>query len=92
MQHAGIEEGEVLMIGEWWLLWMVLTFTLLVTSLVYGWWLQKWGPPYPSYIQKRRAAGTSNLPTFNALSWGWVGDFVWILVLFGLFWAGLRFW
>ena len=80
------------MIGEWWLLWMVFTFVLLVPSLVYGWWFQKWGPPLPSYIQRRRAAATSDPPRYDYLSWGWVGDFVWVVALIGLLWAGVVIW
>jgi hypothetical protein len=92
MHRHGPQEGEVVMIGEWWLLWMVITFALLVPSLVYGWGYRKWGPPYPRYIQRRRAAAMSGPAMSDYQSWGWVGDFVWIVTLIALFWAGAVIW
>ena len=76
----------------WWLFWTVLMFIFLVPSVGYGWGYRGWGPPYPTYIQRRRglqaAAATSGPATFNHHSWGWRGDLVWVVLLIGLVWAG----
>jgi hypothetical protein len=37
------------------LLWIVGTFLFVVPTLGYGWGYRGWGPPYPRYIQRRRA-------------------------------------
>ncbi len=73
-----------------WLAWMTFMFLLLVLPLGYGWSYRGWGPPYPTYIQKRRAqrAAAGAGPTdFNHHSWKWRGDFVWMVLLIGIFWA-----
>lgn len=86
------EKARSLVIGEWWLLWMVLMFGLLVPLLAYGWGYRNWGPPYPTYVQNRRAAAKSSRTTFDYRAWGWIGDFLWIVLLLGLFWAGVVVW
>ena len=79
-----------------WLIWMLFMFLLLVPSVGYGWGYRGWGPPYPRYIQRRRGAhapGTGGSATFNHQSWGWGGDFVWMVLLVGVIWAGAAlFW
>jgi hypothetical protein len=81
-----------MLIGSWWLLWLVFMFVLFLTPIGYGWGYRGWGPPYPRYIQRRRAqnAATSGGPTtFNHHAWGWRGDVVWTLLLIGVLWACL---
>jgi hypothetical protein len=83
------------MMGSWWLLWMVFMLVFLVPSLGYGWGYRRWGPPYPRYIQRRRgqqAAAMGGSTTFNHQSWGLGGDFVWVVMLIGVFWACTAFW
>jgi hypothetical protein len=80
------------MIGEWWLLWMSVMFVLLVPSVIYGWGFRRWGPPLPRYFQRRRAADMSGPTGFDHRSWGWAGDFVWVVALIGVFWAGAVIW
>ena len=82
------------MMGSWWWLWMVFMFVFLVPPLGYGWGFRGWGPPYPRYVQRRRVqqgafAGGSG---FDHQSWGWGGDFVWIVLSVGLFWAVAAAW
>ena len=54
-----------------------------------------WGPPYPSYFQRQRdlqasSAGASG--AFNHYSWGWGGDFVWLILFVGIFWVATAMW
>jgi hypothetical protein len=75
---------------------MAFMFLLLVPPLGYGWGYRGWGPPYPRYVQRRRgqqAAATGGPANFNHHSWGWTGDFVWMVFFIGLFWTvSLLFW
>jgi hypothetical protein len=80
------------MMGSWWFLWMLFMFVFLVPSLGYGWGYRRWGAPYPRYIQSRRAATASGSAALDHQSWGWGGDFVWIVLLIGLFWAAGALW
>lgn len=78
------------MMGSWWFLWMVFMFMFLLTPLGYGWGYRGWGPPYPRYMQRRRgpqAAAGDGPGTPHHLSWGWRGDFVWMIVFVGSVWA-----
>ena len=81
--------------GSWWLLWMAFMFLFLVSPLGYGWGYRGWGPPYPRYIRRRRgpqAAGTGGFVALNHQSWGWGGDFVWVVLLIGMLWACTALW
>jgi hypothetical protein len=83
------------MMNVWWMWWMVVMFVLLVSPMGYGWGYRGWGPPYPSYIQRRRSqqAGATGRPvTFNHQSWGRGGDFVWVVFLIGVVWLATAFW
>jgi hypothetical protein len=78
------------MIGSWWFLWMGVMFLFLLPPVGYGWGYRRWGVPYPSYVQRRRAERASTAArdgAFNHYAWGWGGDFVWMVILIGLFWA-----
>ena len=79
----------------WWIVWFVFMMLFLVTPTGYGWGYRGWGPPYPRYVQRRRAqraAGNGGTPTFNHHSWGLRGDLVWMMLLIGAFWAAMAFW
>ena len=83
-------ESEISMTNTLWFLWMAFIFLFLVSPLSYGWGYRGWGPPYPRYIQRRRALRA----TYSASSvasrhraWGWGGDFVWVVLLIGGGWA-----
>jgi len=80
--------------SSWWLLWMLFMFVFLITPASYGWGYRKWGPPYPRYVQRRRehAAAAGGAATFGHQSWGWGGDFVWLVLLVGLLWAAAGLW
>jgi hypothetical protein len=86
------------MMSSWWFLWMIFMFVLLVPPLGYGWGYRGWGPPYPRYVQRRRgqqalSAGGGGPVAFNHHSWGWGGDFVWMVFFIGSLWAvSLFFW
>jgi hypothetical protein len=79
-----------IMMSSWWLMWMVFMFLLFVPPLGYGWGYRGWGPPYPRYLQRRRTqqatAGGAAGP-FRHESWGWGGDFVWIVFFVGFVWV-----
>ncbi len=80
------------MMGSWWLLWIMFMFFALVPPLGYGWGYRGWGPPYPRYIQRRRAAAVNPSTTFDHQSWGVGGDLVWTAMVIGLFWVGAALW
>jgi hypothetical protein len=78
------------MMSSWWLMWMVFMFLLFLPPLGYGWGYRGWGPPYPRYLQRRRtlqatAAGAAG--PFRHESWGWGGDFVWLVFFVGFVWV-----
>ena len=83
------------MMLSWWWLWMLFMFLFLASPIGYGWGYRGWGVPYPRYIQRRRgerAATTGGATTFNHQSWGWGGDFVWMVLLIGVMWACAALW
>ena len=83
------------MMISWWFLWLLFMFLCLASPVGYGWGYRGWGPPYPSYIQRRRmerAAMTSNSTPFNHRAWGWSGDALWLVFAVGMFWASTAFW
>jgi hypothetical protein len=79
------------MMSSWWVVWFAFMFLLLVPPVGYGWGYRRWGPPYPRYIQRRRAAasGAGTFPTHQG--WGWGGDFVWIVLIIGTVWFAVAF-
>ena len=79
------------MFGAWWLFWLIFLL-FLIAPTGYGWGYRKWGPPYPRYIQRRRAAAIGGSPTFNHQAWGFTGDFVWMVMIIGVFWACAALW
>ncbi len=79
------------MMGSWWLLWVLFMLMFMATPIGYGWGYRGWGPPYPRYIQRRRAeraAAAPASPTFDHHAWGVGGDLLWAVLLIGVFWAG----
>ncbi len=82
------------MIGIWWWIWIGFMFVFLVSPVSYGWGYRGWGPPYPSYYQRRRGerfAGTAGA-AFDHQAWGRGGDFIWGTLLFGALMAMVLFW
>ena len=82
------------MMSSMWLVWFGVMALLLLTPICYGWGYRGWGPPYPSYVQRRRAqqaAATVRLEAYNHQAWGWRGDYVWMMIVIGLFWAATAF-
>ena len=82
------------MMSSWWILWMAFMVVFLVSPVSYGWGYRGWGPPYPRYVQRRRglrAASTGQPADLRHQSWGWGGDFVWVVLLVAGGWgfAGL---
>ena len=78
------------MMHSWWWLWLAFMIVFLATPMGYGWGYRGWGPPYPRYIQRRRAAQGSNLigsPALDHHAWSWGGDLLWMLLLIWVFWA-----
>ena len=83
------------MMSALWLLWMIFIFLFLVSPIGYGWGYRKWGPPYPRYIQRRRGSREATAGDFASLrlqSWGWGGDFVWLVLFVGVLWAVVTLW
>jgi hypothetical protein len=85
------------MMSSWWFLWMAMMFLFLVPPMGYGWGYRGWGPPYPSYVQRRRAeraAGGAGPMSFDHQAWGVGGDLLWVVVIIGMVWAfsGLLWW
>lgn len=78
-----------------WLLWIGIMFFFLLAPTGYGWGYRGWGPPYPRYIQRRRglrAAVPGTTTSFDHHAWGRGGDFVWMVLLIGIFWAAAFHW
>ncbi len=81
------------MMISWWFLWMAFMFVFFVSPISYGWGYRRWGPPYPRYVQRRRAQRLAGLDSaFNHHSWGLGGDFVWMALLVGVFWVVIAVW
>jgi hypothetical protein len=83
------------MLISWWWLWIAFLVLFIVPPVGYGWAYRGWGPPYPRYIQRRRGqhtVGVGSPVTFNHQSWGWGGDFVWVMFLIAVFLAVTAFW
>lgn len=73
-----------------WFVWLVFTLLFLVSPVGYGWSYRGWGPPFPRYIQRRRAIRASFTDTTEASrqqAWGIAGDFVWAMLLVAGCWA-----
>ena len=90
------------MMSSWWMLWMIFLFVFLLPPIGYGWGYRRWGPPYPRYVQQRRAAafaggggsggaGLGGPAPIDHHAWGWAGDYVWIMLLVGVMWASMAF-
>jgi hypothetical protein len=77
--------------GYWWL---VVLFFMLVAPIGYGWGYRGWGPPYPSYFQRRSDLRTSSNgdQRIDHYAWGWGGDLFWLVSLFWIAWAVTAFW
>jgi hypothetical protein len=60
------------MMNPFWLLWLVFLFMFLVAPLGYGWGYRGWGPPYPRYVQRRRAtqAAGGDPSSIDHQAWG----------------------
>jgi hypothetical protein len=84
------------MMASWWYVWFVFMLFFIVSPIGYGWGYRGWGPPYPRYVQRARGARAiasgGGPASFDHHSWGWGGDFVWMMVVIGVFWAGMVFW
>jgi hypothetical protein len=83
------------MISTWWFLWMAFMFLFLVPPIGYGWGYRGWGPPYPSYFQRRRgeaAAARGGTTTFDHRAWGVGGDVMWIVLIVGAMWVFSGLW
>jgi len=83
------------MFTSWWLLWWVFMLVFLLPPIGYGWGYRGWGPPYPSYFQRRRAEqGGQSLggASFDHYSWSWGGDLLWVGFLIAMFWGLSAIW
>jgi len=76
----------------WWWMWIAFLVFFLLPPVGYGWGYRQWGPPYPRYIQRRRAqaaqqatATAGSTPAFDHQSWGLGGDLLWMILFF---WMG----
>jgi hypothetical protein len=81
--------------GSWWLLWLVFMLLLFASPVTYGWGYRRWGPPYPSYFQRRRhlqATARGAPAEADHYRWGWGGDFVWVIFFVGLLWMATALW
>ena len=83
------------MFTSWWLLWWIFMLGFLLPPVGYGWGYRGWGPPYPSYFQRRRAErGGQSLrgASFDHYSWSWGGDLLWLGFLIAMFWCVSAIW
>lgn len=89
------ENASWYMMSSWWLLWIVGMFLFVVPMLGYGWGYRGWGPPYPRYIQRRRAQQAALMNAsgpFDHHAWGRGGDLVWTVFVVGVLVAIAAFW
>ena len=77
----------------WWILWLVFMLFMLM-PVGYGWGYRGWGPPVPTYIQRRRVqqAASSGSTGFNHAAWGWRGDLLWVFMAVEVFWLFWLVW
>ena len=78
------------MMSSWLFMWMAFMFLFILFPVGYGWGYRGWGPPYPRYLQRRRAEqalGTGRSGTFDHHAWGWRGDLMWVVLSLGIFWG-----
>ena len=78
----------------WWI-WLAVMLLFFIAPMGYGWGYRGWGPPYPSYIQRRRyeqASAGGMATSRDHYAWGWGGDFIWMLFLIEMFWLITLFW
>jgi hypothetical protein len=81
------------MFGSVWLVWWLFMLFFLMAPMGYGWGYRGWGPPYPSYVQRRRAErSTAVAGSFDHYSWSWGGDLLWMGLFFAVMWAASTFW
>jgi hypothetical protein len=83
------------MINMSWMLWAFVMCALLLAPMGYGWGYRGWGAPVPSYVQRRRQkAATASGIAINAdyRAWGYVGDFIWVMLIIGTIWAMSFYW
>lgn len=84
------------MMGSWWVIWMLCIIVFLAPPLGYGWGYRGWGPPYPRYVQRRRAlqaaSATESSSGFSHHSWGWGGDLMWLMLLVAMIWGIAGYW
>jgi hypothetical protein len=89
------QRSEMPMTSTLWPLWMAFILLILLSAVGYGWAYRGWGPPYPTYLQQRRARQALSANGFAASkhrAWGWRGDFVWVVFLIGGGWAFAELW
>lgn len=78
----------------WFLLWLLFVVFLLVLPLGYGWGYRGWGPPYPSYYRRRRAAAAADpavdpgadTSVEEAAAWGALDELLWVVVAVAILW------
>jgi hypothetical protein len=80
------------MVSTWMWLWFGFMFLFLLPPLGYGWGYRGWGPPIPSYVQRRRERAAAEGSSVNHRAWGWGGDFVWIALVVGVCWMATGMW
>lgn len=94
-RHPTREKASYQVMSSWWFMWMAFMFIFLLPPIGYGWGYRRWGPPYPSYIQRRRgqrAAAAGGLVTFRHDSWGLGGDLLWVGLIIWAIWACSALW
>ncbi len=80
--------------ATWWIIWLF-GMSLLFLPMGYGWGYRGWGPPYPSYLQRRReqqAVAAGRDPGFDHYAWGYGGDLVWLMLMVVVFWSLVGVW
>jgi hypothetical protein len=83
------------MLVTWWWIWLAVMLVFFITPMGYGWGYRGWGPPYPSYIQRRRherASAGGAVASRDHYAWGWGGDLLWMLFLIEMIWVITAFW
>jgi hypothetical protein len=81
------------MTSSWWFVWFGTLLLLFVLPVGYGWHYKGWGKPYAWTTPRRRGLHASVYgnawlaPQGNRGNRGWGGDFIWVVLLGGVFCA-----
>ena len=90
----------------WWWVWLAFVFIFLLLPLGYGWGYRDWGPPYPTYVRRRRLPSGKILEervyeddrsvavrqAEETSGWGVLADVLWVVFVAAVIWWIVAWW